>query len=437
MKTLKGMFTDSQEIDTPVGFARFIKNALLTNTLGAAENEPGFSKYFSALPASVIGVRVIQEDVVIWTTDNETCDDAGYSGIHILDSLGTLTDVLTSTTLTGLNFCRTSPVQVEHYLNFAGERIVSFIDDLNVPRILNIDNVQVDDINDLLLFPLASLPEVSTSVNDTGGSLETGTYYITFKYKNIDGAETNWFTIDGPLYINEERRGAGFTEYDGAAAGTASSKSIAIQFTNTDSNFDQLVLGVVQEIGGVKVAREISTLTNSNVINTVYTGNETYIALTLAEILVGIPSYTNAKAITQLNNRLYLANMQTADVLDYQLYANQIKVNYTTSLITTDTLTEGNHKLNGSKGLTPGEVYALYVSWLLLDGSYSRAYHIPGRPEALFSGGTSVFGQSVQQFRIPDNPTWSGSSFTQAVFPTAAGDFSSEYSTGSFIVFSG
>ena len=437
MKAIRGMFTDSQEIDTPAGFARFIKNALLTNTLGAVENEPGFSKFFDALPAPVIGVKVINDDVVLWTTDNTTCDDAGFSGIGILDSTGTYTNVLSSNEISGLNLCRNNPVEAEHYINFAGERVVAFTDELNVPRILNLDTPGVNDINDLLLFPLTSLPTVTTSVSESGGTLETGTYYITFKHKNIDGTSTNWFTISGPIYINNDNRGGGFVDYDGAVAGTISSKSIRISFTNTDQSYDQLVIGVIREIGGVRSAREITTVTNSSVIDTIYTGNETYTDLTLAEILVGIPSYTKAKAITQLNNRLYLGNMETEDVLDYQLYANQIKVNYTAKTITTDSLADGNHKLNGDKTFTPGEVYALYVSWLMNDGSYSRAYHIPGRPSALLSGGTIISLQSVQQFRAPDNPAWPGSAFTQAVFPIINGNFATEFPNGSPIDFTG
>ncbi len=427
------MFTDSQEIDTPIGFARFIKNALLTNTLGAAENEPGFSKFFDALPAAVIGVHVIQDSAVFLTTDNETCNDAGYSGIGILDASGTFTDVLTSSEISGLNFCRTAPMQSEHYINFAGERVLSFIDDINVPRIINLDNPQVDDVNDLLLFPFSVLPTIATSVREVGGSLETGTYYITFKYKNIDGAETNWFTIDGPLYVNDDRTGGGFTQYDGAIAGTASSKSIEIQFTDTDSNYDQIVLGAIKEIGGVTTAVELSTLTNSSTINTVYTGSETSTEITLAEILVGIPSYTNAKAITQLNNRLYLGNMQTEDVLDYQLYANQIKVNYTTKLIETATLDTTSHKLNGDKGLTPGEVYALYISFLLTDGSYSRAYHIPGRPSALRSGGSIPVVQAIESFKLATFPYDPVDNFTTAIFPASAGDFTAEFPSGTDI----
>jgi len=447
-KTIKGMYQDTRDIDIPPGYAKFLKNVLLTNTRGAAENEPGFEVHVqSGLDYPVIGVHVIQESKILFVTNNNTCDDLGYSGILEVTEDGTVRNIIDSNRISGLNFCLQHPIQAEHYINFRGERVIAFIDDLNIPRIVNIDAADdVDDVNDLRLFPLSNLANLTTEVSDTGGALETGAYFLFYRYENPDGTFTNWFFGDGPVYINDERTGVGFVNHDGAEAGTTTNKSIRVSFSSTDTSYSQVTLAVIKVIGGVVSAEEIKTVTRSNTFQTSYTGLENSTELTIDEIIVQSPNYINAKAITQLNNRLFLGNLQTADLLDYQALANNIRINYTYQKINATSLTDPSHKLNARKGFRPGEVYAFYIAFHLKDGTWSRAFHIPGRPPApvAFGGATEVTNNIIaydapSNQGFPQSGDCTGSGLTQCypddqwTFILVDGDITNFYSKGDYI----
>ncbi len=213
---IKGIFTDTEINNQPPEMARFLKNVLLTEKLGTAINEPGFTVCVAGadLPYEVNGIYVIDEAIVVWSTDNTN------SEIGLVENC-IYTTIVNDTDFTGdkLSFSTNFPIDAQHYVNFNSERIVAWIDDINEPRILNIDNFQVQELNDIRIFPFADTPDLDFTVKDSGGSLESGTHQIVVSYANNNGLETNWFSIGKPLSITNDALSVGFTAYDGIEAG--------------------------------------------------------------------------------------------------------------------------------------------------------------------------------------------------------------------------
>lgn len=368
-KLTKGLYTDVQAQDQPQGTYRFAKNALITDQLAAVQNEPGFTALASvSIPYTLIGVIEIEDAFVTFSTDNNTNHEIG------LVESGVYTTIYSNS---GLSFNTANPIKGEFYKNFQEERVISWIDDINIPRILNIDDVTITDINDLALFPDSNIPNIVLSILESGGSLVSGTYQIVTRYEDIDGTTTDWFNLSRPIYITEDTINVGADNFDGVEANTKTGKAIQIDLSNVDTNYSYITIGVISTIDGIVEAKKIRTLDSSSSITVNYTGSEVFEELSLDEILVPSGTYTNAKAITQLNNRLYLGNLESDDFIDFQQYANDIEINYKTTNFVIDR--DVNNKADPIKTFRHGEVYAFYIVLILNNGQYSQAFHIPGR----------------------------------------------------------
>lgn len=398
---IEGLSLDTILLDQPKGTSPFIKNALLTNNKGIVENEPGFSRFNSSVPYPIIGILPIDTSFIVFSTDDVD------SEIGIVDNAGTYTQVYNNS---NLSFGRSAPVDAEYHRNFKDERIVAWIDDINVPRIINVDDTSgITDVNDLRLFPFSNVPTASLTIDELNGSLQTGNYQLVFRYSNNDGTLTNWFDVKRPIFITDDLQSNGFFAYDGSEGGVTTSKSIDIDLSNVDTRFDNVIIGVIKTINGIVTAEQVNTIPIDNTtISTTYTGLEVITTLTLSEVLTNTASFTNAKAIGQLNNRLYLGNLESEQEFDYQPYANSITLQWESNLHNTAEfiVTQESNKLGDStKGFMHGEVYAFYIALIFNDGSYSRAFHIPGRAaepgetgvNTLVNSGANVTGALVYQ----------------------------------------
>jgi hypothetical protein len=378
---IKGLSTDRSLYDQPTGFARFAKNAISGNAIDIYENEEGFIK-LRDLPTDylVCGIMTIMDSQIVFAVD-------GINQSYIYEfkpERNTLEVKVQDSDFSGqLNFSPEHFIQGEYYINSQNERVIAFIDGNNPPRLINIDNPQISNINDTLLFRESSSGLLqSYDVLDTGGSLTTGAYYFTYRYVDNDGSFTNWFIVSKPFYVNDERYNVIINEFDGSPADTPSSKSISLTYAQLDVRYSQIQFTVIEAKAGVLRAYELSPTTNAETVNFIYTGSENKVETSLQTLIVNSVSYSNAKAITQLNRKLYLGNLETSDDFEYQLIANNIRINFKSELRELNPSTPDNNGtlLNPKKGFRHGEVYAFYIAFELKDGTLSKAYHIPGRP---------------------------------------------------------
>lgn len=122
----------------------------------------------------------------------------------------------------------------------------------------------------------------------------------------------------------------------------------------------------------------------NNTIRFVYTGSSGQVrnALSLAEISIEKEYINNAKAINQVDNQLWLGNVDTIryDWADFQRAASKIR---TTPVVNTTSFLDSTKKgnfLNPSYMQYMGdEIYMLGVVYVMKDGSYSPVFIIPGR----------------------------------------------------------
>jgi len=220
MKYLKGMFSDSAEVDQPQGTYRFAKNIVDGNVAGSKENEEGFINAGIKAPYEIIGIIPVSTGFVVFSTDDVNCE-IGYS-LRTGPSISY--DPIYNDP--ALNFRRTNPIKGEYRIDVDGETSVTWVDGRNSPRTLNIDQ-GASNIQDLNVFRDVNNPAISSSsINDNGGALPTGAYTLITKYRNQDGSETNWFVHDHVFYINDDSKSLPFNEDDGAPGGTISPKSI-------------------------------------------------------------------------------------------------------------------------------------------------------------------------------------------------------------------
>lgn len=369
----KNIYLDCTETDQPEGTYRFAKNIVDSNLLGTKENEDGFTDLNVATPYTFIGsISIDNNSAVVFSTDN-TNSEIGIVNL----TTGSYTTIYNDP---NLDFSTSNPIKGEYRKDVNGQRVVSWTDNLNTPRILNIDNLSgINDIQDLNVFQDVNNPEISTSsVNDFGGSFKTSAVIPITKYKNQDGSETNWFVHDHVFYINDDSKGLPFNDNDGAAPGSPSNKSVSFTLTGCDIRYDTIVVGYIQVINNITTAYKAFERSNSSTLSLTITGSETTEDVSLDELLTPTANYKTAKAITQLNGQLYLANLTADPIPELQQYALGIKIDYTRETTTVVSNTN-SHKDNLPPVFMPGEVYAFYLGVELLNGGWGF-YHIPGRP---------------------------------------------------------
>jgi hypothetical protein len=402
----KGVFTDSPESNQPEGSYRYARNIIDANVLGAKENEDGFLDAGTLAPYTVNGIIPVEDAFVVFSTDNVN------SEIGLVERTGTVLTYSQVYNDPNLSFKTDAPIKGEFRRDVNGNRVVSWIDDNNVPRIINIDDTSgVNDVNDIALFQDVENPSYSFTINDTGGSLPTCALIPITRYKNSDGSSTNWFVHDQVIYINDNPKSDPFNDDDGSPGGLTSTKSVNLVFSGCDVRYDTIVLGYIKSVNGVITALEARSLTNAPTVNVVLTGGESTTDVSLDEVLTSSTSYDTAKAITQLAGRLFLGNLTAEELPSLQPYVNGIKINYTTDTRGIVPNNTGVHKDNLPPVLIPGEVYALYLGIELNKGGWAF-YPIPGRPAVATETDSLInYGLSYKRFQI-DNTSNAGGALT-------------------------
>lgn len=448
-KFLKGLFKDTAHIDQPEGSWRYAKNAILNETKGAISNEGGNIEA-GFLPQStytVVGVIEVDDDrVVIFSyNSNGTYSEIGIWQSGVYSTLYSDSFLINTLGLRGLEFSTYHPIEGTYNINPKGELIVYWTDDFNPPRALNItlqdlsssqtrlysiaaSNSHKNHIDLLNLFPNSGpVPHVELDevINDyqkaivEGGGLLTGAYYLSLAYVDDSFTATNFVTVSNPVSIVDEfDHIRPTTKKDGSKSGSQTSKAIRWIISNlTEVDYKYIRPVIIRKKEEAVEAFQLNDLEiildNNNEMSIVFSGIEGFIPTSVDDVIIDTVSYETAKTINQLDGVLYVGNVTGTQDLDYQKYANNIKLNSVTKTIddfdkvylTVDNLETGFggfpvDQFNGTvqsvdetssyrylpnifkyKGYQRDEVYALYIAFILNDGSMSYAYHIPGRED--------------------------------------------------------
>ena len=455
---IKGLFKDTAHIDQPEGSWRYAKNAITNNKKGSLSNEGGTelaghlgnNSISGAQNDKVIGkIEVNDNRVILFVKD--VVSIPGRSEIGIWEN-NVYTILFNPALSTDLNFQESNPIEGTFKIDSKGDLVVYFTDDLNPPRAFNVDRQLresgisvnrlygsvVNNIELLNLFPHSgAVPHVELDYLIThqssvleGGGLLTAVYYLALAYVDDDFVATNYLTVSNPISIVDEfdfTRPT--TKKDGAKDSSQTTKAIKWKINNLNTDYKYLRPVVIRKKGDATEGFKLNDVEISGVNERVtFSGIEGSSPASIEDVIIDTVSYDTAKTIQQLDNVLYLGNLTSSQDLDYQKYANDIKLHSTTKTIenfdeyyaTIDGLNTGFNntrvdEYNGVeqlvdntksyryqpnifkfKGYMRDEIYAFYIAFILNDGTMSYAYHIPGRTgltEEIRTAGGGLSGQ--------------------------------------------
>ena len=383
MKFTNGLFLDSSNTNQPSGTWKHLMNGTFDRDLGVITDEDGFRKFGKNLPNySCIGTIAIDNNIIAFFTNSVTTHEIG-----IINENGYYDRIILATSF---NFDEKYPIKCKLIKNYKGERLIIFIDDHNIPRIINIDDIPytlgssreyvLTELNKFNLFPDYTEAKITTCSIGKGGSLLSGTYYVITQYENTStNIKTAWSKQSCPFYISAD----GTEDIFGSESGLTSSRKLKFTVSSIDTRFDILNLGIVYEINGVTYAKQHSNFSITSTSKTCNISSNSGIDLTLDEILVNSTNYIRVGDIEVTDSELLGANVIEEEDLNFQRYANLIEINYVATYETIKAIRNNctePQEIGNDKGFRSGEVYAFYASLVLKKGGESRLFHITGRP---------------------------------------------------------
>jgi len=391
--------------------AFYNRNVVLDKGRKAIVNEDGFSSS-SYVDNPVIGIIDLPTGFVIFSTDNNMSEIGVYDGINYIKKLDTAY----------LGFKLDCPIEGVAKYNTKGELIVSWWnnieDNSTSPKLLNLDDLpfpsgltayELTDPTEISLCNLSpdyTVPNFDITIGD-GGQIAIGQYSFVIAYQLNKADTLNWVSATRFIPISNIKHDIGIYTADlydySDDSGLIVNKTINLHITNLDAKFPFFKLGVISKINGVVTFNEVGSY-NINIgltADIIFNGSTIPSNTTLAEVITPTRIFKKVKTGCINNRRLVFGNVEIRDSLDYQKYANNIKVDWTTS------------QINGADGdnyyfkkgeavfylrnFKPDEVEALYFYFTFKDGSISEAFHIPGRQYRLFTlPSTAVVNETGQ-----------------------------------------
>ncbi len=401
---LTTLWTDSDPSNNPENTSRYSLNANLNKEKASVSNEGSFSliQGFGSNKTIIGKITLSNGKICIFSVAE---GEAYTSEVGILADDNSYQVVLRDNTAANisLNFSTEHLIEGTFKVLYNGDIAVYFTDNFNEPRYLNITNPQVEFNNDKMMTDPAELvlinifsqrydSSVLLDSVEEGGNLLSGVYYVSVAYLDDSNNSTSYGKINGQISITDKTIRVPATQYNGCPDGTPTSKSIIVTIPSDqlDRRYPFLKLAVIYKANGAYTTYEYNTYavpaTGDLTIPIQSLDNSTEI--TIDEVLVAQARYKTAKTINQLDDVLYMANLKGAIDPGLQPYVNGIRTDYVTSEDTTDEFSGGGFtnefNIYFKKPFMWDEVYALYCTFTLKDGTETLAYHIPGRNAVSF-----------------------------------------------------
>jgi hypothetical protein len=385
------------------------RNAVLTSHQGSSfllQNEPSLTEC-SFLPLPVVGHLSIPDDrIVLFMSDDFS------SEIGILNTKFCKYEKVANSRC--LNFKREHLITAVYKSNFDCSESIYFADGLNPRRVINLSNIPFKytleesadgcdikeytdevDCDRLLVDSNILYPTLELKLSSYPGNLRNGSYQAVVAYTSNRQRVTDYMSVTSPQPIfSHDNRG----------------KSLDVYVGNLDRNFEEYELVIIYTVNGATTAERVGyfstaqELVSVTVVGNAATANE-YIPLNL--IIIPRARYGSADMVAESNGHLLWTNPTTKKELNYQKQALNITAKWVAYKVSRNYYRNGGNKV----GYRRDEVYTFYIQWLYKDGSFSPAYHIPGRAaegadRALVSN-ADAYEMRDPQLR-PDKPlqTW-------------------------------
>lgn len=414
----KGLHTDSDPVNQPKGTYRFALNAVNESKSGHQNfisNER--SNYLvTVLPTGFypIGDRYIGDDTSVVISVNPTTN---RELIGLLNKDHVYTTIVDTAAL-GLRI--THQCEIEFRIRRGKERVIYWVDALNVARTFNIDreynfytaayqaylkaggnpntypNEKWDRASFDLIKSFESIPFFANVEIVETGAILPGSYNFAIQYVDEDLNPTEWITTSNTVNIINDSLTLPYQRIRGSRNIDTSSqsfpranKSIKLTITNLDDSFPYYRVAIIRAAGNTglpekALASELYPTSDSNFM---YSGNDSALAeVALGDILIDQEVIFAPRHIKQLENRLQLMHTKGKGInwCDFQRYASKISSNLVTKeVLLNNVLSEPNVKNAKStflyRGYMPGEVYSFGICYVFNDGYVSPVFHIPGK----------------------------------------------------------
>ncbi len=397
MKFYKGMRRDTAHVDQPQDSYRRARNIILDHTTFSVRTEGSLAGITSTdadpdltigrpgINRSLCGIIDLPQDRQlaifqnITTSTNELflIQDNEYSRVFVSSDYGWNPDL---------------PIKGVAYENSQEDTIVVWTDGQNPPVYTNLNAATIQVYN---LFPEAQFPNVIPieQAGLTGGEIENGTYSFFIAYEVDEDNITTFSPSYGTFNIGH-----------GINNKTVDTK-IGLRFENLDTNYAYYRIYAIRNrnetLDTLYVGRQPTVQSDF-----IWAGNTKTGDLTIEQLTVPKGWYNTVETLSVLDDRLYMANVSRTDSFDGQAIANNLQLVWsvdsrlktTTSPIFDEVkrkqwgpqynnflVNELDNKIvpanrdhyGMSKGFMPGCSYAFYVAFLLKDGTWTQAYHIP------------------------------------------------------------
>lgn len=394
----KGMVSDTEKSKTIQGTYPYALNAVdidVDGNEGFLQNEKGHTRKVDlAESCTVLGSCLLDDQTVVIFTKT----DSGLNRIGLVKEHGTYVNLLVHA---DLDFDVTKQIKAEYKLQRNGNRIVYFTDNNSIIRKLNVDSPTITVITDLNLFSNYKIPQITKAdIEYNTGKLVAGGHIFGFRYIDGLGNKSAFLGLTNPVPVLGDGRGATI----GGAPAIEVPHALNITISNIDTNYNFIEIGVLTSDFAAKIIRKENIV--GDTLSFKYTGLEgDAIDIDITELTVPQVAWEYAKDISQIDNRLLLANVASISSYNYQQYANNIKVNYVTrgvdyiksstssALFTSQIETTTNFRsiyekpieVVTNKEFMRDEIYALGIQLIFNNGTESSVFHIPGRDKINFT----------------------------------------------------
>lgn len=390
MKPVKGLHIDTRPIEQPEGTYPFGKNGIQYDLLGSTYNEQGWNQLVGMqLPYKPNGVIETDKGPIIFTTNNVN------SAIGLLDTVNNVyipivDDRTWNVTLPGSSVIAKLGFNINNFItgqsqrNYLGQLTIVFTDKTLFPMYLNCDAPSLITIDDMRLFANFATPDIAVTAG-TGGNVAAGAYYVAIGYEKNDGTSTQYAQVS-PVTIVP----------NGSVVGVAAGV-LNISVTNVDTNYDAARVAIISVIGGVINAMELTDYQQITgpTLDFTFTGNELFATADVTDIITPPAIYDKVGTIGQLNDYLYIGNLEEQhDIDDMQPYAASVVIEWVSQIF--NAVSPPANHVNGTiKGFAHEEVYAIYIRYNKTLGGTSKWYATVGprpRPADLLPSAAAVTG---------------------------------------------
>jgi len=414
-----GLHTDFNPANQPEYTYRFALNAI-------NESREGHKNLLSNEEGNVVFIPEIGDDGDKWIIlggiyidDNEHIiflvnEDESKSILAKLTSNKILEHLITDHDNDCLNFKVTNQILGTYRLRNGCEKTVYWVDGLNNVRSFSPSRLDryIDEFGNIIdckRFDLVKYTEEIPTFDDAevvqGGNLLSGTYNFAIQYIDNSGNTTVWLTTSMTIPIYKSSL---FGDYDNIMGSSnkiegenvpiegrmfgspPTNKAIKLTIGHLDTDYAYYRIACIEATSGTGLPNRV--LLSTNIPTTEHTfihdGNlSKFTEGTIEEILLNVADIGMAKYLTQVENRLLIANVKTKgrDYCNYQKFASRIRTKYVVDRLPLyDYEVVGDSKNPSSYfekiSYMGGEVYAFGIVYIFENGVESPAYHIPGRP---------------------------------------------------------